>query len=245
MPTKTHDIAHFSMSSMALCGAALRKMGEGVTSMEEAAGRSVQFLYQNLTDSSGNPAFALVRLFKTHPYGQLDRGLQSFALGLTRGNPPASMKCLTLLATIGDRPEWCSRISSAGHQAIPLTSVEGVSRIPMIASLMHQFGVEVSQVLDPEPGLLADLSQRTFNVFHVPEARGSAVVPAQKEFVEPEGIRSCIGFGGMLPHGHLFAVVMFSRVAIPAATASMFKPLSLSVKVALLPLADRVFGEPR
>jgi hypothetical protein len=92
--------------------------------------------------------------------------------------------------------------------------------------------------------LLADLSQRTFNVFHVADALGSPMVPAQQEFIAPEGIRSCLGFGGMLPEGNLFAVILFSRVRIPGETASMFKPLSLSVKAALLPYAFNVFAEP-
>ncbi len=236
------DLTRFSMSSMAVCGAALRKMGEGAGSMEEAAERSVEYLYESLTGPAGERAFALVRLFKTHPYQFLDGGLQAFARQLAGMEPPPRMKCLTLLATRGDRPEWCTRAGSAGHQAIPLASVEGVGRIPMIANLIQQFGVEISEVLSPPPPMLADLSQRTFNVFHVAEALGSAAVPAQEQFVAPEKIHSCLGFGGMLPDGDLFAVVMFSRIAIPAATASMFKPLSLSVKTALLPFAGRVFG---
>jgi hypothetical protein len=231
------------MADMVACSAALRRMGNGAHSMEEVSERIVEYLYEPLSGVLGreNP-FALVRLFKTHPYGELDEELQSFARRLLGREPQPSTKCLTLLATAGAKPEWCSRTLSLGHQAIPLVSEEGFTRIPMIANLVHQFGLQLSQVLDPDPSLLAGLSRQAFNVFHVAEALGSPNIPAQREFVVPEGIRSCLGFGGTLPHGDLFAVIMFSRMPISANSASMFKSLSLSVRLALLPFESKVFA---
>lgn len=231
------------MADMAACSSALRRMGHGALTMEEASQRIVEYLYGQLSAGQGreNP-FALVRLFKTHPYGELDEELQSFARHLLGSEPQPSTKCLTLLATKGAKPEWCSRTLSVGHRAIPLASRKAVARIPMIANLVHQFGLEVSQVLDPDPSLLADLSHKTFNVFHVAEAVGSANIPAQREFIVSEGIRSCLGFGGTLPHGDLFAVIMFSRMPISSNTASLFKSLSLSVRIALLPFESKVFA---
>jgi hypothetical protein len=49
------------------------------------------------------------------------------------------MKCLVLLASMGDRPEWGSRMSSTGHRAIPLPSGELVRKFPMISNLVKQF----------------------------------------------------------------------------------------------------------
>ncbi len=230
------------MADMAACSSALRRMGSGAHSMEEVSERIVEYLYRHLSGGLGreNP-FALVRLFKTHSYGELDEELRSFARRLLGREPQPSTKCLTLLATAGAKPEWFSRTLSVGHKAIPLASEEGVARIPMIANLVHQFGLQMSQVLDPDPSLLADLSRQSFDVFHVAEALGSPNIPAQREFIVPEGIRSCLGFGGSLPHGDLFAVIMFSRMPISSNTASMFKSLSLSVRLALLPFESKVF----
>lgn len=243
MSLEVHDVTQFSMADMAQCGSALRRMGQGAGSMEEASERIVQYLYEHLRGGpAGEKSFALVRLFITHPYAGLGAELQQAARALLGREPEPSMKCLTLLATTGIQPQWCSRRLSAGHKAIPLASEEGVARIPMIANLVHQFGLEISQVLRPDPRLLSDLSQRTFNVFHVADAKGSIHIPAQQEFVIPEGIRSCLGFGGMLHQGELFAVIMFSRVPIPTETASLFKSLSLSVKNALLPFESRLFA---
>jgi hypothetical protein len=145
---------------------------------------------------------------------------------------------LTLLATAGDKPEWNSRKTSVGHKAIPLPSARVVSQAPMISQLIVQFGLDIADVVKPEATLMLELEQRTFNVFHAEEAAGSPFVPAQQDFVVPFGIRSVLGFGGMLPDGKLIAIIMFSKVRIPREKADMFKTLSLSAKLAMLPFTD-------
>ena len=197
------DQMRFALSDMIACEAAIRKLGEGAGSMEEVADRIVRHLYDHLVDPrSGERSCILVRFFKTHPFGELDPGLRRIALHIL-DRPPESpaMKCLTLLATAGVRPEWNSRKSSAGHRAIPLPGALVADRLPMLGQLIRQFGLEVGAVLDPDPALLLDLEQRTYNVFHVPEASGSPYVPAQGEFVTPFGVRSVLGFGGCCPGG--------------------------------------------
>ena len=239
---QTHDIAEFTIADMAACSSGLRRIGEGASSMEEVARRIVAYLYRHFSAQDNEAPLALVRLFKTHPYQDLQPELRTLARKLLGRQPAPAMKCLTLLGTVGTKPEWCSRELSTGHQAIPLASEDGVARIPMIANLVHQFGLEVSDVLQrPDPRLIVDLEQRTFNVFHVPVAAGSPVVPAQ-DFVLREQIQSVLGFGGVLRTGDLFAVIMFSRVPISRETADLFQSLSLSVKIALLPLEARVFA---
>src|SRR5437764_1306733 len=101
-------------------------------------------------------------------------------------------------------------------------------------------GLEEVAVIRPDPAVLLDLAQRTYNVFHVAEARDSPYVPAQDDFVVPHGIRSVLGFGGVLPDGCLFAVTLFARVPIPRVTADFFRTLALSAKLAVLPFV----GEP-
>ena len=43
-----------------------------------------------------------------------------------------------------------------------------------------------------------------------------------------------LGFGGLLPGGNVFAVLMFTRVAVPRSTAEMFRNIALNAKLALL-----------
>jgi hypothetical protein len=233
-----HDITRFSLGDMVRMSAALRVLGEGARSMEEVAGRIVRELYDDLGDPrTSRRSTALVRFYVTHAFGALDEGRQRFAASLCEGaRPDPGTRCLTLLATAGDEPAWNSVAGSAGHQAIPLLGPEMVARLPMVAQLLAQLGVDLGALLTPNPGLMAD-ANRSFNVFHVPEALGSPYVPAQRDFVERHGIRSVLGFGGMLPTGDIFAIILFSKVFIADATRELFKSLALGAKVAVVPFA--------
>jgi hypothetical protein len=240
-----YDLTNFTLSDMTACGAALRKLSAGARSMEEVARRLVRYFFEELHDARGGPVCALVRFFKTHTYENLDASLRAFARRILAGTAPApGTKCLTLLASAGEKPEWNARQSSAGHQAIPLTSAEMLQRFPMTSQLIKQFGLEVATLLHPDPDLLVDREQKSYNVFHVADAIGSPFVPEQDEFVLRYGVRSVLGFGGLLPDGNLFVVILFSRAYIPQETAELFKTLALSAKLAVLPfVGSAVFDE--
>jgi hypothetical protein len=232
----SYDLTNFTLRDMTDCGVVLRKLGSEAKTMEEVAQRIVRHLYDHLLDQpAGGRACALVRFFKTHPFEELDAGLRRSALRMLGGPATPAMKCLTLLATAGDRAEWNARQRSARHQAIPLPSADLVVQSPMISQLIKQFGLEPGSMLQPDPALLMDIEQKTFNVFHVPDARNCYYVPAQEEFVIPCGIRSVLGFGGMLPSGNLFATILFTKIRIAREVAEAFKPLALAVKLAVLP----------
>ncbi|NJR66097.1 MAG: hypothetical protein HC772_13470 [Leptolyngbyaceae cyanobacterium CRU_2_3] len=240
-----YDPTKFTLRNMTECGAELRKLGCGATSMEEVSNRIVHYLYTKFIDrQTGKPAFALVRFFKTHAYGQLEPKLQEVVHQTLGHSPEAQVKCLTLLATTGEHPNWQSRHHSAKHQAIPLLSERLVDQSPMISQLIKQFGLAIDTVLLPDAHLdahlMVDLEQKTFNVFHVPVAIGSPYVPAQQDFVIPYGIQSVLGYGGMLPSGHLMAVILFSKLTISRDTADMFKTLALNTKMAVLPFDSRI-----
>lgn len=240
------QLSQFDLASMVQCGAALRGMSASAGSMEGVAARIVGYLHESLTDAEGEPACALVRFYQTHPYGGLPANLRSFADGVLGETitPWDAMKCLTLVASTGDDPAWRCRSTSSGHKAIPLPSADFVARIPMIHRLVGQLGLDVQNVLAPDPSFLLDVEQRTFNVFHVAEATGSPFIPAQ-EFVAKHGIRSVLGFGGMLMTGDLFTIILFSKVAVERETAELFATLALGVKMAIHPfLGARLFAEP-
>jgi hypothetical protein len=236
-----HDISSFDLTDVVECSAALRRAAENASSMEEAANAVVSFLYDELMDVSGHRALALVRLFKTHTFEALGPEQQAFARAMFKGEAiPAGMKCLTLLATRGDEAEWNSRRQSRGHAAIPLPSEKMIENAPMISQLITQLGLEIGSIVRADPDTIVDLAQKTYNVFYVPEAKGSPYIVAQDEFVIPYGIRSVLGFGGMLPSGNLFAVIMFSKAPIIRETADMFANVALAVKLSLLQFDGRV-----
>lgn len=231
----------FKFNDMMHCRGRLRSLfDDEPATLTEAAQRIVQFFRTELVDAGGKPACALVRVFKTHRYDALDKETQSFASALA-GNAAMhpGVRCLVLLATAGDEPEWNSPELSRGHRAIPLLSEKMVEDAPMIAQLIKQFGVSVSTVLRPDPSLLLDANETRHNVFYVPEALGSPYIVAQKEFVEPHGIASVVGFGGLVAAGDLFATILFSRVPVSRETADLFRIIGLNLKIALLPVARR------
>lgn len=230
------DLTRFRLSDMVRCASIARTLGDEAGSMEEASERLVEFFYENFQDrDSGGPACALIRLFKTHYYGELPPALQNFAAAVMPQTAPGPfMKCLTLMATRGQEPQWNDRSSSRGHAAIPLPSESVVEKAPMIARLTEQLGIPLGAILKPAPELIVDLAQKSYNIFHVEHAEGSQYVPAQEEFVEPYGVRSVIGFGGVLPSGEMFAVILFTKVRVPAETAQLFRTLALNVKLALI-----------
>lgn len=240
------DLAALTLSEMVALSAALRRTRTGTRSMEEAAESVVRRLYDGLDDGEQRNC-VLVRFFKTHRFDQLDETTQRAARSLVgEGELAGSTKCLTLLATAGDEPEWNDRRLSRGHRAVPLVSDEMIAKFPMISQLISQLGVQTSALLEADPELVVRLDEQTYNVFHVPEAVGSAHIPAQEDFVLRFGVRSVVGFGGMLASGDLFAVVLFSRAAVPARTAELLETLALSVKVAVQAFArgPTFRGEP-
>jgi signal transduction histidine kinase len=240
-----YDLLNFTIRDMTECGRALRDTGVGLKSMEETATRIVRRLYDSLINGqTGERACALVRLFKTHSYEALDDTLQVLArCMLGRVSPAPDMKNLVLLATVGDNPVWNSRSTSQGHKIIPLPSVEAIHEIPMIRTLINQLGLEVNMLVKPDREYLLDMEQRSYNVFHIPEATGNLIIPSQSEFVIPLGIKSVVGFGGVLPTGDVFAVIMFSKVPISAEVADLFRNISLNIKIALMPFQNDVFAQ--
>jgi hypothetical protein len=255
-----HELARFSLRDMIECSAAIRKLGDGATSMEHSAQRIISFLYGDLVDPRTLArSCALVRFYKTHPFGRLDdlrrRSAESFVPG---GLIKPETRCLTLLATVGEEPAWCSVAHSRGHQAIPLQSEESVARLPMVAQLIAQLGVDLGAVLRPasarQPASRASANGTTpppggatkaqnFDVFYVGDAAGCRHIPAQKDFVERHGVRSVLGFGGLLPSGDIFAVILFAKVPVQAETSELFKTIALATKVSVVPFAEeRVFA---
>jgi len=211
-----HDLTRFTLADMVRCGAALRRLATESTSMEDAARKVTRYLYENLRDKSAgdNRSCVLVRFFKTHLYGRLIEELRE-AAAVSSAPLTKDTKCLTLLATAGEETQWNSRQSSRMHKCIPLLSEAMVEQFPMISQLIRQMGMTTTDVLRMTPEIIKDLNHKNFGVFHVPAAVNSPFVPAQKEFVVRYGIGSVLGFGGMLPDGELFTVIIFARVAIP------------------------------
>lgn len=219
-----HHLRSFQLRDLIACGAALRQLGTGAQTFDEVADRLVRHLYTSLTmPQTGEPACALIRLFKTSRYELLPPDLKALAdqrLGETPSAP--SITCLTLLASAGLVPGWNDPTLSSRFRVIPLGTAADLDKLPMFSQLFRQLGVELPHLVGPEQSLLTDPGEHGFNVFHVPEAVGSPYVPAQEGFVQKFGIQSVLGFRRRCP------MAKSSRSFCSAGTSSPQAPQSSS-----------------
>src|SRR4029079_11195587 len=148
----TYDLSKFDLGDMLKCSLRLREAAMGAATLESSAQRICRFLYDELHGPDNSRACALGRCYKTHPFGALDSDLQNFARRSMGGEPPSpSMKCLTLMATVGESPSWNSQNLSRGHRTIPLPSPEIVEKAPLISQLIKELGMELSTLLESSP----------------------------------------------------------------------------------------------
>jgi hypothetical protein len=240
------DLTSVTSEDIARLGEESRQTIAGTPTLESAARALCRHLHDELAGPNGTPACVLTRCFSTVRYDALPTELQRIAkraLGAVAITPPEpAMRCLVLLGTVGEEPEWNDRRSSRGHQAIPLPSPYVVERAPMIARLIRELGLDLTQVIRPgaastRPGGALE------GVFHVEDAAGSRYIPAQQGFVDRYGIRSVIGFGSILASGELLATLLFTRVSVPPAVAERFGRLAREIVEALGPTPRALFDQ--
>jgi hypothetical protein len=240
------DLRDFTLGQMLRCGLDIRKITRQAATLEEAAGSIVRHLFEaTRSEREAYAACPLVRFYKTHPLMDLPPEVRRIAEASAGGEAAPATPCLTLIASAGVEPGWNDRRQSRGHQAIPLVSEESIERAPMISRLLEEFGVSLTSFLSMPSSDPARRDGKTYDVFYVPEADGSPYIPAQ-DFVREYGVRSVIGFGGVLKSGEMFAVILFSRTPVPAESAQRFKTIALDVRSALFGFGNEaVFeGEP-
>ncbi len=153
---------------MTQCGAALRDLGVDASSMEETANRIMRYLFDSLTDENGERVCVLSRFFITMPYSELDNDNQRHAEKLLGDVPDdEQLRCQTLLATVGAEPAWNDRRKSNYYKNLPMTP-EIFDANPMYVQFAETFGVVIERSITPNPALIAELEQSSYNVFHVP-----------------------------------------------------------------------------
>jgi PAS domain S-box-containing protein len=231
------DLRRLTLCDAARCGSALRDLARGKTCLEDLAQATTEYFYRTFKDQkTGNPDLSLVRFFKTHPYGDLPPDLQKIAAA---GAQPERIseddRCLVLLGSCGVEPEWNSRHESVAHQALPILDSESLAQMPMVESLFSGLGWDMSQGAKEKVN-------RTCEVFLIEEALGSPSIPSQKHFVEPYGIRSVVGFGGVAGDQELFCVLLFTKVHVGRRASRIFRSLGLCAQVGVASI-NTVFRE--
>ena len=233
----TSDLNDFVLGDMVRLASTMRTLTGQARHVEEYADLLCSHLREAFVDDVVGQQALLVRLYLTQPAGALPAAEREFS-----GVEDVATRCLTLMGTAGDLAEWNDRRLSQGHLVIPLHTPERINALPMIAGLLKQMGIDIEAIVEPAE-LVMDPMEHRFGVFHVPEARGSPLIPAQ-DFVAEHGVRSVLGFGGVLPDGEMYAVVVFTRVPVRREIAVLLETLSPSITLALTELANLpIFAE--
>ena len=237
VPTRV-DLPGFDVGPMIRLVSAMRDEALKVASLQEYAQRISQSLHSTFVDEAGVPQTALVRVYATTDLGSLPAEERDYLTSREPAGLTAATTCLALLGTAGSLPQWNDRICSVDHRVLPLVDAGQVASMPMIAALLQQLGIDVSALAAGEPEVMLKSGDGTCRIFYVDDARGSQFVPAQ-DFVEAHGIRSVIGFGGALPTGEVYTVVMFCTIPVPRPSAVLFETVALSISLAALDMLDR------
>jgi hypothetical protein len=231
----------FALAERVAMAARLRELGTQCRSMEELGQRVARSFYDSTVDDEGQRVLALSRFFKTHAYGTLPAELQCCAAeAMAPAQPWPGMRCLVLLGSAGELPDWNSSRTSRRHRAVPLASPDTVRRAPMISALTQQLGLVPEEVVNPTPELFIERSRSSPDLFYVEQALGSPIVPDQEGFVRPYGIEAVLGAGGLLRTGELFAGILFYKVPVPAQIRALAKPIALSLRAAVLEAEGRL-----
>ena len=242
-----HVLSRFDIQDMTALSAEFRGMADGAGCMEEVADRIVRHLYENLVvEDKQQSACALVRMFVTVPYRRLEPDVRQTVdekletMGIDFIDP--EMTCFTLIASRGHRPEWNSRRSSRHFKVTPIYDAKALDEDPDARYIFDHLGITHQDVVSPDPQKVMALSLRTLSVFFEEHALGSAHIPHQEDFVIPFGVQSKLLLSGILPSGRMFGLVLFPTVRISRDIARLFMPLSMSLKLALMPFdTGRIF----
>lgn len=205
--------------------------------MEQAASEVVGYLRSAFADpQTGQPAFVRARLYQSAPWTGLPAALRELARAQLPGRiVPRRLRCLALLASDGDEPEWKERQAAGRRQAIPLHGDQLRGLAPILAKVLDAAAPEPPRASQPASGAVG--RDGGFRTFYVPEAAGSGSI-ADQDMVARHSVRSAVAFSGPLPGGESYAVVLLSRVKIPASVVDMFRSIAASTQLALLPCVD-------
>ncbi len=212
MSATLFDLRSLSLADMYACSTELRSFAQKGSDSDDIARQVVSYFFDRLVASDSGRQCVMVRLFRTHA--------------------GADGNALSLRATRGVEPAWNDPAASKNHRHISLESKLLESQMPMVRALLTQLG-EPAKLISDAPSEPMD-RMPMFDVFHVEHAPGSPFVTAQRDFVEPYGVKSILGFGGALSTSELFIVVLFANVSIPKTTAQLFRTLAPSIGLALL-----------
>ncbi len=204
------DLSAFGLSEVARCTAHLRTSVARVPSQDTAAQAIADFFYDSLVDGRAGRACAAVGVFLDGP----------------REAATAAERPRRHMFLAGFRGP-CARspgAEGAGPTDVPALSPDTFEKAPSVYRLVERLRVTAEDVNGAVPPV------RDVDVVHLPGSQ----VDRLEELLPGQDVRSTLVFGGTLAPGERFAVVLFSRVALSAEVATLFRTVTGSTRLALL-----------
>lgn len=191
---------------------------DSASSLEEMSQHIVHEIFGEFQDESGEPAFALLRMFRVSHYDELPDDLKTQV-------SDQSGHLLTLMATVGLEASWCDRHSSQHHQVQPMNAL----KTPLMQAVLDQIGMKVD---GSGVGISMFTSAKPDNnpgYFYVENAFESQYIVDKDEFIVPYGIQSVVAVGSPFRSGAAGLLVGFSRVPIPPEQACYFANMGVYI----------------
>ncbi len=207
---------------------------DNFTSHEAASQAIVKRLFETCVAADGSAQLALVRIFRLTNVVDLPPDVHAMV-------GADEVRVMALTGTWGIETAWQHRSRSQGHQAIPISAIAVPEKIPMFQTVLTQMGIDIDHFY-----ATAEIVTRSDTpyggTFYIPDANGPEI-PAQKEFVEPYGIKSLVGFGGFIDTTDtMYLLYAFSRVPIIAEIAQAFWRMSDFIGTAIA-VEGAIFGD--
>ena len=218
----------FGPAALSTCCRELRELGAGST--EAAAAAVLRYLSDTLvSEETGGPACALIRLFKVESFRSLPGPLRALAgAGWAEAEPQPDTVFVRLVASVGSLGAGSDPATGSGVSFGLVRAGDDHLPSPIVRWVL----AERARQLELAAGLGGAPAGGGGSLLHVEQARGSHMVPDQG-FVRVAGVRSVVGCVESLPGGEALALLLFSRAAIDRGVAGLLGRLVPSICQAL------------
>ena len=224
------DLTRLELGDVARMAGVIRHLSDGQDSLQSFAEKLCRYLENHLRGENTDRQTVLVRFYATVGLGDLPVKDQVHARRRSRVALTDDTTCMTLLATAGKKSAWNDRNASLGGRVIPLTDESQVASHPLLALVLEQAGLDIETLLSRQEHRRPRSQRETYGHVYLPDPADSSLIDS-RSFIEEHGVRTVLGFGGGLPTGGSFAVVLFADAVVTAEQARLFGTLALSASL--------------
>lgn len=205
----------------------LNEYRDACYTFEAAAQALCENIYDEFCKEQNEPEFALVRIFRTVQYKELNTELKQ--------KSKTFQPQLALMGTMGLEHDWQSRQQSQNRQLIQL----GENTSPMFQGVFSELGFQMKDFYSDEaPSGQPVHSMVMLRYFHVEDASKTHAITDQEEFVKPYGIKSAFAIGSQFLSHQAYVLIGFSHSPISQEQAEILAELAPHVST-LLAIFDR------